>query len=744
MPSKDRVEHVFGGSVEAPGDTPCTRCGRPLFQHRPPRQRVDIRYRDERVYTKRRKIPKLILGIDGEGQGRSNHIYNMMCASSEDGEHQWSIEDENGLHTEELLEFITSFPKHSMLFAYSFNYDITKILEDLDEKSLYYLARPDLRQRFGKDAYKGPRPVIWRGWRLNLQGTKFTVRKNIDRNKPATIIWDIWKFYQSKFTNALEDWKVGTEEEIERMKLMKDKRHLFDQESPDAVRAYCFSECRLMAQLAHRLMDAHVDAGIPLKNFYGAGSSATGLLKKMGVKEHIKEPPEEMIEAVSQAFFGGRFDNSVVGTIKGKVHGWDISSAYPYQTTFLPCLTHGTWELTKNRRKMESARVACVHYSLRRTASVNTRGQKPEEVAWGPFPFRTPDGSICYPAVSGGGWVWRDEFLEGEKLFHNVEFLEAWVYNTDCMCHPFKDIPYYYSERIRIGKEGPGIVIKLGLNSVYGKTAQSVGSGQFRSWVWAGLDTSGCRSQVLTALGLHKDWANMLMVATDGILTLEDLVLPKPKYTGTDHTGKPLGGWEYKASDRGVFIARAGVYFPLNPSQKDIKTVRGRGVGRGVILENWEKIISTWETWNRRLVPADYDRPGFDHAGWPIVKVANVSRFCGIKTSISRSLKDGKFVYKRAGADLAQRLKPRKNFNQPPRYGQWITREVAMSFNPAPKRASIAADGRSLTVRCLPEDRESMPYKKANISEEARQLMLRVLEENEQPDQDMVDYEYND
>lgn len=745
MPSKNRVEHIFLGDEPSA----CAKCGKPRSAHRSPRKRIDTRERTERIYYSR-KPETIYVGLDGEGQGRENHVYNMLCASDETGERTWVLEspDRNvQLKTEEILEFLTSFPRNVKLFTFSFNYDITKILTDVDNKVLYRLFRPEMRQRLGKDAFKGPRAEPWGKWRLNLQGTKFTVRQD---HQPGVVIWDIWKFYQSKFTTALTQWKVGTKTEIERMIRMKDQRADFDKLTRDEVRAYNLSECRFMATLARKLTEAHEAAGIPLKNYYGAGSSASAMLMKMNVRDHMREPPEAMIRAVAQAFSGGRFDNSRLGTVKGRIRGADISSAYPYQTQFLPCLVHGQWERTIRRAKLKQVRTACVKYTLRDSLSVDTKLRP-----WGPFPFRTEDGSICYPAVSGGGWVWLQEFLEGERLFPNVEFKEAWIYHQECDCRPFKDMPMYYNERCRIGKEGAGIVLKLGSNSVPGKTAQSVGSAPFRNYVWAGSINSGTRSQVLTALGLHKDWRDMLMVATDGILTRDmTLTLPPPAETGTnlefknddgEMVRKPLGGWEIKDSARGVFFARPGVYFPLNPSADDLKIVRGRGVGRGVVLENWEKIIARYEEWDREVIPSEAEREGFDKDGWPVVKVANVSRFCGAKSSISRSTVNGKFIYNRASGDHMRGADEKhpdpKHLGPEPNYGQWVTRKVSMSFNPWPKREKNKA-GRygQLVVRKLPEHIESAPYDRANMSEETRQLRRLVAEMDEQPDKDFADY----
>lgn len=760
MPSKSRVEHNFLGEVLADDFSACVKCGKPKSLHRPARKRVDRRERTERIYYSR-KPETIYVGLDGEGQGRKNHVYNMLCASDETGERTWILESPDPtvqLTTEEILVFLTSFPRNVKLFTFSFVYDITKALTDVDNAALYRLFRPEMRQRLGKDAFMGPRSVPWGKWRLNLQGTKFTVREN---KQPGVVIWDIWKFFQSKFTIALTQWKVGAKEEIERMIKMKDQRADFDKLTRQEVREYNLSECRLMATLARKLTEAHVTAGIPLKNYYGAGSSASAMLMKMNVRDHMREPPEPMIQAVAQAFSGGRFDNSRIGIVKGKVRGADISSAYPYQTQFLPCLVHGHWERTIRRAKLNQVRTACVKYTLKDSVSVDTK-RRP----WGPFPFRSEDGSICYPAVSGGGWVWLQEFLEGERLFPNVAFKEAWIYHQDCDCRPFKDMPMYYNERCRIGKEGPGIVLKLGSNSVPGKTAQSVGSAPFRNYVWAGSINSGTRAQVLTALGLHKDWRDMLMVATDGILTRDmTLALPAPEDTGTnipfkDEDGnmvrKPFGGWEIKDSNRGVFFARPGIYFPLNPSDKDLKIVRARGVGRGVVLENWKKIIECYEGWDHKVIPSEVEREGLDGDGWPVVKVANVSRFCGAKSSVSRSMVDGKFVYNRAeGNHMRGAVDKEGNLLVPeeydskgrlltpePSYGQWIVRKVSMSFNPWPKRekTKIARNGQ-LVVRRLPEHIESAPYDRANMSEETRQLRRFVAEMDEQPDKDFADYE---
>ncbi len=749
-----RIDHVPNG----PKGAPCNRCGNPFLSHRVyhtsmgdpcshcglpasnHRYRKDVRPNHEpkgdpciicgeRAGKHRKKVSlfdeqdyknTLFLGIDGEGEGRREHRYNLLAASSEDGLNSWYIENPKGLHTVECLEFLLSLPDKTRSFAYSFQYDLTKILEDVDDETLYYLWRPELRGRKETETLKGPKPLKWHGYSLNLQGTKFTVVRDGQR----FVLWDIWKFFQGKFVNAIKDWKVGNPELWERMSRMKDMRSEFDKVSPEEKRSYCLEECRCMAELARKLVEAHDAAGLKLKSFFGAGSSASAMLSNMGIQDKIVRAPEPLTEPLACAFFGGRFENSVIGRIQKEIYGRDISSAYPYQLYFLPCLMHGVWEHTKSEKRLTetSVRTAVIRYSL----PMPKLKLNPNFQYWGPLPFRSKDGSVTFPAASDGGWIWASEYHQAKKLFPHIRFHEAYIYHCDCDCRPFELIPQYYCERCRIGKEGPGIVLKLGCNSCYGKLAQSLGKAQFNNWVWAGMITAGCRAQILQILEYLDDWSDLLMVATDGIMTLKDFESPEPLDTGTWHAktyddkakewvAKPLGGWEKKVipEEKGVFFARPGIYFPMNPSEKEMKEIRARGVGKSTLLQSWENIVNSYET------------NGIKQN----IIVKNVTRFCGAKSSISYSPSNERYT-------RANNVEDDK-----PRYGQWVSRKVEMSFDPLPKREGLMPDGIHLKLRDM-RGQSSIPYKKTmDMAEETREMQAAVQELMEQPDLDLTEYE---
>jgi hypothetical protein len=706
--------------------------------------------------------PWVFWGLDGEGitvKG-NRHLYNMMIAAPIDGAVPPRRLSKHSIDTFSALYWLTQgLPGKSRYVTFSFSYDLTKFLEDLDPILLYKLFRPELRRGVtetgdqfffpikwppGK-AFKMQEGLVW--FTLDWLNGKFSVTRytqsldeSIDQLKRIKktgpfIIFDIFKFFGKAFIGAIEDWKVPralTEEKRKEVHAfiakMKAARGSFDTENEDLIATYCKAECRFLAELCTLLVETHAAAGIPLnmRSMYGAGSSGEAVLKALKLDGTRKEPgyckkaqliaesyPPELQHAIMCGFVGGRFENSLMGVVKGPVHSWDISSAYPYQCCFLPDLLSGTWELTRNRADIDSAQAAIVHYKLHRPR---------KKLVWAPFPYRFPrgedKGSITYPSHGSEGWVWRDEYIQGEKGWDNVEFIEAWVYRTDSPLCPVAGISKFYRERLRYGKEGVGIALKLGCNSVYGKFAQTVGGGlgKFTNWVWAGMITSGTRAQILEAMNIHSDLSNLLMVATDGICTLEELNMPAPRDTGTfdclnekgELAKKPLGGWEYKKVPKDMAFIRPGIYFPLDPTKEEVEKMRARGIGRRHLAENWEKILKTLK------------RKGPEGE----CKVADVAVFHGAKTSVYRvptTIKDSPLRVA-VSAD----------------YGTWTTEPRSIKFDPAPKRGGVDLDGKSLMLRVIRGGEPSAPYAKG-VGKESKELATHRQILEEQPDMDYLD-----
>lgn len=590
---------------------------------------------------------KRIIGVDGEGydlhdpacatwnEGECDcspkHLYIYLAAVDELGRTVAEAHNPAGLTHEECAALLLSLPKDAIVFGFMFSYDTTKILEDLSISDVYYLMRPQLRdERYctecrkavpgdtafckrcgGIEIKRRSKPVKIRGRNYDYFNGSLTISERGRRIK----VWDCFRFFACAFVEAIKDWKIGTEEQWARISEMKGKRGSFVSSEIEQIKSYCREECHLLALMMRKVIEAHDLAGIPLKHFYGAGSTASALLTLHDVARY-KGPPQRDLEAhlahaVASAFFGGRFEDSVVGMIEQEVFGFDISSAYPFAQSDLPCLGCGTWRF-EERPTIEEIRDARLAVASFRVRKISDRARA--DLAWCPLPFRGRDGSIAY-GTNCRGWAWGPEILAALEGWPDLVDLEAydpktqiggaWIYETECDHRPFAFVPEGYRTRIKWGKEGAGKAMKLGLNAGYGKTAQSIGDDPpFQSWIWAGMTTATTRAQILRAIMTAEDRWRIYTIATDGIYSGEDLPIgPPPRDTGTSDLLKdgkpcPLGGWERKVIPGGVFVAKPGLYYSLESAK--LSEIRARGVGRREVFAARQKLEEGFLEWDRK------------------------------------------------------------------------------------------------------------------------------------------------
>lgn len=717
---RQRPRHV-------PDATRICSCGVHAVDHRPPLEaqrrgprpasRQQPRKRGARGERKRKPAPtaanRVIIGLDGEGVGRGPHRYIYLAASDDEGGRQCEVRAAPGrsLTTVQCLDLILSLPESALVFGYGTGYDVTKILGDLPPSELYALFHPETRRNEDGHAV----PVRWKKYRINYQNRTLTVRRGNRRRS----VHDVIKFFQCRFVQALEEWKVATEAELREMELMKKKRPTFDERERARIESYCRDECRRLAQLVRRLLVAHEEAGIALSRFDGPGSSATVLMKRMDVLSHRGELPAELDLPVRGAFFGGRFEHARVGPVRGRVWDYDLASAYPYAATALPCLAHGRWRHVQapSAREIDRATLALVRWTGGAPAS--------SRQTWGALPVRTEDGCIIFPLAAAGGWVWRREFAAAQA-FGAYAALEAWLFEG-CDCPPpFAELADVYRERVKLGKNGPGRVLKLASNSVPGKTMQSVGKAPFRSLVWGGLITSDTRAELLELTSQEPE--AVISHATDGLKALCRLKMRAPRDTGTSDLDPPLGAWEESEPENaaGVFLVRPGIYFPLGIKKPKL---RARGIARDAL----QRAL-------RRIIKAHAD-------GRPSVVIGGMQRFCGAKSSLHlRRYPDAEPVdpacgwttqqgvhyflgtLHEHGADGVARAVTAERAET---FGEWVPHEVDLHFNPHPKRV------REVRGRLLPwkyVEQESRPYHHDDESPDAAALAALDAVNAEQPD----------
>ena len=594
------------------------------------------------------------------------------------------VRNDKGLDVTEVFDFLLSLPRSALLVGFSLGYDFTKWVESLPDHTVYALTHPDERS-----AEFGVPPVRWRGYNVNRVSRRFSIALRDVKHSTRTV-WDVWAFFQTSFVKALRKWEIGSKRAVDRIESMKAERAGFTRIGPKQ-RAYCREECMLLAQLVTALVKAHHEADLDLPHFYGPGSTASVMLARMKADEHNVHGPPSLRIAASRAFFGGRFETSRVGPVKGPLYAYDIASAYPYGWCLLPCMKHGKWSLVSGvraERAIVRGKLVLARYRL------DLDGR---EHAWGPLPFRTPRGNIIFPVKSAGGWVWSPELVQGRRLHGGIRVLGGYVYKRMCDCgHPFrKHMTGWYRERNKVGKGTRGIPFKLGLNSCNGKSMQTVGKARWRCLLRAGLAMSFVRARLLEAIACAKDERNVVELACDSILSREPLSLPPPVRLQCGK-GQPLGSWEPKGVYEAVFLCRPGMRFcPGENAPLSDTAARGLGVSslhaaRGDILAAWKR---------EPLAPFYVPQP---------------RTFRGAKQSVRR------------------KNRREHTFVRSAEYGQWVkVPDRVLRFTAEPKRSAVWPD---FSLECweLPqgEEFESVAYEEAPESPEA--MAVREYQEEEE------------
>lgn len=538
---------------------------------------------------------KPFIGVDGEGGNDSegHHQYYLLTAGGA------KIATGKPLTAHECLDFISRFPSEAYYVGYFFDYDVTMILRGLPPDKIARLFDRAVRTKVISPGREYTYPVDWGGFQIDyLPHKEFKVRRRLGKDprtdrsvfSPWVVINDVGSFFQTSFIKAITNWEIGTEAERERIAEGKDMRADFGALTKDIIE-YNALEIDLLQKLMTSFRDVCEEIGYMPSRWQGPGNLASAMLRRHGVpKNKDLHIPPEVIDAADRAYYGGRFETTAVGTISNNVYAYDINSAYPDALTKLPCLIHGIWDnLPASRRdEVKGQALYLAHGSYDHDpATKRTPGLYN-------FSHRDKQGHIFYPS-KGSGWYWSPEIEQAAHQIFTPDII--YVYRKNCDCTPFDWVPVVYDMRIALGKTKKGGVLKLGLNSIYGKLAQSIGAAPYANPVWAGLITSLTRAKLmsvchypdiegLTISRIDGCLCNtVVMLATDAVFCTRRLHVTK---SGAHKGGwreqritptNELGGWDY-VQHEGMHIIQPGLYFTGAGN-----TPKTRGVPRQRIVE---------------------------------------------------------------------------------------------------------------------------------------------------------------
>lgn len=494
------------------------------------------------------------VGSDGKTYKAAEHHYNLLAASS--GEALY-----NGgkrLTTQECLDWLCDLGaayRNAIFVIFAGGYDINHIL-------MYGFNREELKKISSgapfEFEYNSVKYQIEYRARKSLsvkRGLSYVADKHGNYHplwEAKIIVWDVFGFFQESFIGVIGKWLGKDYPDYDLIKSMKALRGDFANIPQHIINNYNEAELRALVKLMEQLHSAIEGLGLVCRRWDGAGAIAASLFKKHKILDFKKKSQPEIENAMRTAYAGGRIEVCKIGKHNGSVYDYDINSAYPSIMKTCPCLAHGYWGYGKATIPPEGFTLVRVKYDF-----VN-------DMPFYPLFFRTEKMQILFPR-EGEGWYWFPEYKAALLCEGKIEVLEWFHWVNQCKCKPFEWIQEYYNTRQQWTKnpseewqKAGEKVIKLGLNSLYGKTAQQLGGSKnsppvYHQLEWAGYITSSIRARLYVAA--MSDPSSVIGFATDGIFTTKPLPIEVSE-------NKELGKWELKNPiPSGITIAMAGVYW---------------------------------------------------------------------------------------------------------------------------------------------------------------------------------------
>jgi hypothetical protein len=439
-----------------------------------------------------------------------------------------------------------------------------------------------------------------------------------------------------KVMESLKKLGLAPAEDVETIRRDKERRQNFDQIPLAEIQYYTGLELQYLSLAAVKLRDGFDFMVLRLQSWSGAGSAAAALISKEGVPKHYagwvsKHDPSRHQLLAHAAYYGGHIELLRQGYYITAMLIYDIKSAYPSEMQELPSMIGGRfrdWNISDHSRgldwrEVETASKISVFFIRWRLPPfyVDRETGETRGVPFFPLPYRLPGGGILFSS-EGCGWYMRDEAIAAKRWLEkfvrlglpgvgadglardvasniaekippcygfarwprrakdhglNLLITEAAFFEEDATHpRPYAFIPRLYEERARLQREEPGNVaeqnIKLTLNSLSGKAAQSVGGSEDKPpmtacpW-YAAATTAGTRRRAMEA-ALQNPHA-IVQFATDSVASLTPLDLDIGEGLGQSEMKRVMPGTE------AVFL-QSGVY-AYRTEDKKLPTVKARG-----------------------------------------------------------------------------------------------------------------------------------------------------------------------
>lgn len=436
-----------------------------------------------------------------------------------------------------------------------------------------------------------------------------------DENGHKSMHYDILQFFNSSLENAAEEW-------LDIDKLGLDASNL-EQYSWREITKYAMRDAVVTQELWKRFVDLGENTlGIPLGKPISTGFVAQHVVFDM-LSEKPKWGSSHFQELARKAYHGGRFEVYRRGYFDNVI-GLDINSAYPHHMSQMPDLDTCSVQVTGGN--IEDIRNADWGFV---STDISTDIQRNIQ------PFAIKDKNlrkhVCFPALNDYSLTCTiDEFLFALDNGYITDYdisKTGLVYEGSNTRRPFSFLEDWYDDRREYKHKSQEkgdkydkfqFIVKVIMNSVYGKTCQVTEKGEYlgdsetftadkheyvtegysgkpiKGWYEGGALLNPFYASYITALTrlqLHKAAIELgvedstIMFATDCLMIEADAVSQKQ----IDKMLKPeeLGKWDYDY-EGSAYVVGSGVY----DVQKDGEMIK-------MAKRGFREVTKTYDSWRQ-------------------------------------------------------------------------------------------------------------------------------------------------
>lgn len=339
---------------------------------------------------------------------------------------------------------------------YNLDYDATVILANLPLENLYEISLFNF--------------TVWEGYQITYIPSKLLTIKS--PNKHTYKHFDVSQFFFGSLEAASNSWlgrsKLKDTLDLTRFGMQGREVNQYVKENWEQILIYGKEDAALTRDLWERFSEEaealEIPCGKPYSTGYLAEQTYNVYFQTGGKPRWAYGPMQELAWA---AYHGGRFEVIKRGTIESIVTV-DINSAYPNVLRNLPDPGSLKWF-----RFREEVNYSYYNYGFIR-AKVTTDSKKPIQ----PYAIKHKS-NLKFPILNSQEMTLTlQEFKYAKRvgLISDYEVIDSWLAKTlPYTKYPFRWIEELYQKRQeykRAGEDKKQLVLKIILNSLYGKLAQ--------------------------------------------------------------------------------------------------------------------------------------------------------------------------------------------------------------------------------------------------------------------------------